>query len=160
MFGRIRPLPQMALTDLQPCFYDIESKSTVDMVSKFYKYLQNFVDDYNKFVVDINTEIEAFENSTNHDIEQFKCCVQDLMSNYIESIDTKINQQNLTITERFEAQDQVIQDAVDYMTTNLQDSINTLLQQLIEDGDLTVIASYDPNSEALSFIVTNEENNE
>lgn len=148
MFGRIRPLPQMALTDVQPCFYDIESKSTVDMVSKFYKYLQNFVDDYNKFVVDINTELEAFENSTNHDIEQFKCCVQELMSNYIESIYTKIDQQNL-----------VIKDAVDYMKTNLQASIDALLQELIESGDITIVASYDPNTEALNFIVTNEENN-
>ena len=148
MFVRIRPLPQMALTDVQPCFYDIESKSTVDMVSKFYKYLQNFVDDYNKFVVDINTELEAFENSTNHDIEQFKCCVQELMSNYIESIYTKIVQQNL-----------VIKDAVDYMKTNLQASIDALLQELIESGDITIVASYDPNTEALNFIVTNEENN-
>lgn len=147
MFGRIRPLPQMALTDLQPCFYDIESKSTVDMVSKFYRYLQNFVDDYNKFVVDINTELEAFENSTNHDIEQFKCCVQELMSNYIESIDTKIDQQNL-----------VIKDAVDYMKTNLQESIEALMQELIESGELYITSNYDPETEALTFVL-NQENN-
>lgn len=147
MFGRIRPLPQMALTDLQPCFYDIESKSTVDMVSKFYKYLQDFVDDYNKFVVDINTELEAFENSTNHDIEQFKCCVQELMNNYIESIDTKIDQQNL-----------VIKNAVDYMKTNLQQSLENLMQELIESGELYITSNYNPETEALTFVL-NQENN-
>ena len=38
---RFKPLPQIALTDLQPCFYDVESVSTVEMVGKLYAYLKH-----------------------------------------------------------------------------------------------------------------------
>ena len=44
---RLQPLPQIALTNLQPAFYDVESVTAIEMVSKFYSYLQNLVDDYN-----------------------------------------------------------------------------------------------------------------
>lgn len=140
---RFQPLPPLALTDLQPSFYDVESVSTVEMVSKLYGYLQNLVDNYNSFATEVNNEITNFENSTDKNICDFKKCVMDLMSNFIESIDTKIDLQNTTISE-----------AVDYMKINLQNSLHDLLMELIESGNLYISMDYDSENEELTFTLT------
>ena len=64
MRNRLKPLPQMVLTDLQPSFYDVVSVSTEQMVAKFYAYLQQWVDDYNGFINDINAYIDEFTRCT------------------------------------------------------------------------------------------------
>lgn len=137
---RIKPLPNIALTDLQPAFYDVESVTAVQMVSKFYTYLQNIVDDYNSFANEVNQEIEKFENDTNASYEEFQNCVKNMILNYIESIDTKINNQDL-----------IIKDAVDYMKNNIIETTTTIVNDAIDDGDINVTVSYDPEDEELTI---------
>ena len=137
---RIKPLPNIALTDLQPAFYDVESATAVQMVSKFYTYLQNIVDDYNSFANEVNEEITRFENDTNANYEEFKNCIQNMMLNYIESIDTKINNQNA-----------IIEDAVDYMKNNINQVTTEIVNQAIEDGTINVSVSYDPEDEEITI---------
>ena len=52
MRNRLKPLPQLVLTDLQPSFYDVVSVSTDQMIAKFYAFLQDWVNDYNGFIMD------------------------------------------------------------------------------------------------------------
>lgn len=170
---RFNPLPPLALTDLQPCFYDVESVSTVEMVSKLYAYLQSLVNDYNAFVNEINANITDFENSTDKNIACFKKCVMDLMTNYIESIDTKINlqnsniaqaidTQNRTIQNSIDAQNQAIQNAIDYMKNNLINTVNNLFRDSLSNGDIraTLGSTYDePTETLLLFIEGSEVNN-
>lgn len=147
---RIKPLPQIALTNLQPAFYDVESVTAIQMVSKFYKYLQDMVNDYNSFANEVNKEITRFENDTNANYEEFKNCIQNMMLNYIESIDTKINNQNA-----------IIEDAVDYMKNNINQVTTEIINQGIEDGTFNVGVSYDPEDEELTINVTEgSDNNE
>lgn len=142
---RFKPLPQIALTDLQPAFYDVESQTAIEMTAKFYSYLQELVNDYNSFVTEVNNEINNFENDINHNIEEFTCCIKKLMSDYIESVDMKI-----------ELQDSKIQDAINYMKENIVETTNTIINQAIENGDIQVSISYDEPTEALSFNITRE----
>ena len=72
---RLQPLPQIALTNLQPAFYDVESVTAIEMVSKFYSYLQNLVNDYNSFVTEVNNNIDDFESGIIHDFECFRNCI-------------------------------------------------------------------------------------
>ena len=137
---RIKPLPNIALTDLQPAFYDVESVTAVQMVSKFYTYLQNIVDDYNSFANEVNQEIEKFENDTNANYEEFQNCIKQMILDYIESIDTKINNQDL-----------VIKDAVDYMKNNIIETTTSIVNDAIDDGDINVTVSYDPEDEELTI---------
>ena len=145
---RIKPLPNIALTDLQPAFYDVESVTAVQMVSKFYTYLQNIVDDYNSFANEVNQEIENFENDTNASYEEFKNCIQNMMLNYIESIDTKINNQNA-----------IIEDAVDYMKNNITETTTEIINQAIDDGTIDVSVSYDSEDEELTIHVSEGSDN-
>lgn len=145
---RIKPLPNIALTDLQPAFYDVESATAVQMVSKFYTYLQNIVDDYNSFANEVNQEIENFENDTNANYEEFQNCIKNMMLDYIESIDTKINNQDL-----------IIQDAVDYMKTNIVETTTSIVNDAIDDGLINVSVTYDPEDEEISIITSEGSDN-
>ena len=148
---RIKPLPNIALTDLQPAFYDVESVTAVQMVSKFYKYLQNIVDDYNSFANEVNEEITRFENDTNANYEEFTNCIQNMMLNYIESIDPKINNQNA-----------IIEDAVDYMKNNIVETTTTLFQEALQEGTIQagLKTELDPSTEALTIALDLESEGE
>ena len=144
---RLKPLPPIALTNNQPAFYDIESATAVGMVAKFYTYLQNMITDYNSLVTEINNEIENFEKSTNKNYEEFTQCVKDLIDNFIESVNIKIDLQNTTI-----------QNAVDYMKNILETSVATLFEQALNNGDITANLSetYDAGTETLTLAITGE----
>lgn len=154
---RLKPLPPIALTNLQPAFYDVESVTAIEMVSKLYAYLQNMVNDYNAFVTEVNTEIENFENDTNRNIDCFTSCIKQLMLNYIESVDMKIALQDKTIADSIDDQNEVIANAVDYMKNNIVQTATNVVNQAIENGDIQVVIDYNEPTEALNIIVTRED---
>lgn len=156
---RLQPLPQIALTNLQPAFYDVESKTAIQMVSKFYSYLQNLVDDYNSFVTEVNNNIDNFESGMIHDFECFRNCMIKTMNDYIESIDTKINLQDLNISNKFTVQDNTIAEAIEYMKTNIVETATTVINQAIDNGDIQVAIAYNEPTEELDIIVTREGDN-
>ena len=144
---RLKPLPPIALTNLQPAFYDVESVSAIEMVSKLYAYLQEMVNDYNTFITEVNNEIEQFEENVDYKVDEFTECVKKLMNEYIESIDIKIG-----------LQDKTIADAVDYMKNNLAEIVETLFNEALENGYITASLNTDYNSstEELTFSVNIE----
>lgn len=156
---RLQPLPQIALTNLQPAFYDVESVTAIEMVSKFYSYLQNLVNDYNSFVTEVNNNIDDFESGMIHDFECFKNCIIKTMNDYIESIDTKINLQDLNISNKFTEQDNKIAEAIEYMKTNIVETATTVINQAIDNGDIQVAIAYNEPTEELDIIVTREGDN-
>lgn len=139
---RLKPLPPIALTNLQPAFYDVESVSAIEMVSKLYAYLQEMVNDYNAFVTEVNNEIENFESDINYNVEEFKSCVQNLMSEYIESIDIKIG-----------LQDKEIADAIDYMKNNIVETASEIFEQAVISGTIraNLVNTYDSQTEELTI---------
>ena len=97
------------------------------------------------FVTEINNEIESFENDVNYKIDDFTCCVKNLMSEYIQSIDIKM-----------EMQDNEIADAIDYMKNNIVETTTTIINQAIEQGELQVGLEYDEPTESLNIIVSRD----
>ena len=156
---RLQPLPPIALTNLQPAFYDVESVTAIEMVSKFYSYLQNLVDDYNSFVTEVNNNIDNFESDITHNFECFRNCIIKTMNDYIESIDMKISLQDNTIAEAIENQNSIIENAVDYMKNHIVQTTTTVINQAIAEGDIQVSISYDEPTEELSIIITEEDDN-
>lgn len=141
----IRPLPYWVLTDLQPAFYDSESGTVLQQLSRIYPKIQEVINAYNDFVRDVNRYIDEFENGIIADFNCFKNCIIKTMNDYIESIDTKIN-----------LQDMDIQNAVDYMKDNIVATTTNIINQAIENGGLNVGFEYNPTNESLDFIVTRE----
>lgn len=120
----IARLPYWVLTEKHPAFYDSESKTAVEMVSKVYAKMQELVDEYNKFVDNINKEIENFESSTTNDQKCFEERMTKVIHDYIDYLDSKVANQ-----------DKVIAEAVLYMKTNLKTSITELIEQMHESGE-------------------------
>lgn len=141
----IRPLPFWVLTDLQPAFYDSESGTVLQQLSRMYPKIQEIVNAYNDFVREVNRYINEFETGIIKDFECFKNCIIKTMNDYIETIDTKINMQDMNI-----------QNAIDYMKTNIVETTNNVINEAIQNGDLNIAIEYDSPNEALNIIVTRE----
>lgn len=141
----IRPLPYWVLTDLQPAFYDSESGTVLQQLSRIYPKIQEVINAYNDFVRDVNRYIDEFETGIINDFECFKNCIIKTMNDYIETIDTKIN-----------LQDMDIQNAIDYMKNNIVSTTTNVINQAIENGSLNVGIEYNSSNESLNFIVTRE----
>ena len=117
--------------------------------------MQELIDDYNTYVDMINEEIERFEKDMTESWEEFKNCITQIMNDYIATIDAKMNSQdakidkaiadqNARIEEKFAEIDQefadqndVIAEAVEYMKTNLIQTVTNLFMELVEAGEIT-----------------------
>lgn len=152
--SRIEPLPNWAVANGQPAFYDVESATAIQMTARLYKKIQELIEQYNEFTCEINTLIDEFERGIIHDFTEFKQCVIDLMNKYIETIDTKINLQDLKIDEaikkqdktielafaeqmqkiieKFEEQDQTIAEEFRSQNMNIDDAVNYMKNHIIE----------------------------
>lgn len=161
-----RPLPHWCLTDLQPAFYDTESGTTLQMVARVYKKIEELITNYNSFVDEINRYVDEFESGMIADFECFKNCIIKTMNDYIETIDTKINLQDTRIGEaitrqdqaiavKFAEQDAIIADAVQYMKDNIVATVSALFQEAIEAGTITAElgVAYDATTEAITLSI-------
>lgn len=150
----IKPLPHWCLTDLQPAFYDIESATAVQQTAKLYAKIQELINDYNSFVDEINRSIEEFETGIIKDFDCFKKCIIKTMNDYIKTIDMKINLQDENIANKFEEQDSKIADAIDYMKTNLIQTVNNLFAEALENGDIIANLHIDYNSTTEALVLS------
>lgn len=141
----IRPLPFWVLTDLQPAFYESESGTVLQQMSRVYAKLQEVLKYYNDFTREVNRYIDEFESGIINDFECFKNCVIKTMNDYITSIDIKIDMQ-----------DTDIQNAIDYMKNNIVTTTENIINEAIENGSLNVVIEYTEATESLNIIVTRE----
>ena len=96
---RMEELPHWVLTDKHPAFNDKESLTAIEMVSRVYGKVQELIDEYNKYVAEVNKEIENFESGITTDYETFKANINKIMHDYIAMIDEKIVAQDAEIVE-------------------------------------------------------------
>ncbi len=114
----MRKLSHWTLTQKRPAIYDTESATAVEQTAKVYGAMNELIDEYNAFVDKTNEEIKAFEEDTNKDIVEFKTNMTKIQSDFIECVETKIN------------------EAVSYMKTNLSTSITTTIDEMKTNGEL------------------------
>ena len=169
----VRPLPHWVLTNLQSAFYDSESGTILQQMARVYSKIEELISTYNEFSSEINRYIKEFEDGIICDFECFKNCIIKTMNDYIETIDTKINLQDLKISEaierqdksiqdKFDSQDEVIQNAVDYMKDNLVSTLTILFNEALNNGDISVelATNYTEATESLVLSVVAESEGE
>lgn len=139
----MRLLPHWALTDKHPAFYDTESGSAIEQTAKVYAAMQELIKEYNSFVDEINKGISDFEAATVKDAESFKACITATVEKYIKSIDIMIDKQDLKID-----------NAIEYMKDNIISTTTAIVQAAVDEGKITVISNYNPESESLDMLVT------
>ena len=157
--GRIVPLPHWVLTNYQSAFYDSESGSVLQALARIYPKIEELITDYNNYAKQLDDYITDFANGLIKDFDCFKSCIIKTMEDYIESIDTKMSVQDTLITDKFREQDEEIANAIDYMKNNIVATATAIINQAIENGDISVSFDYDPDDESLDFIVTRESDN-
>lgn len=158
----IRPLPFWVLTDLQPAFYDSESGTVLQQLSRIYPKIQEVINSYNDFVREVNRYIDEFENGIITDFNCFKNCIIKTMNDYIESIDMKLYAQDTNISNRFNEQDKAISEAIDYMKDNLTQTITNLFNEALTNGDIVASLNidYTDNTESLVLSIVAESEGE
>ncbi len=165
--GRISPLPHWVLTDYQSAFYDSESGTVLQALARIYPKIEELITDYNNYVKRIDNIINEFQTGMIQDFDCFKNCIITTMTDYIQSIDTKMsvqdsfiadkfNEIDKTIADKFDEQDENIENAINYMKDNIIQTATNIINQAIENGDLNVGFLYNPTNESLNFIVTRE----
>lgn len=123
MKEKITQLPHWCITDLQPAFYDTDSATVVEQTGKVYRKVKELIDAYNNFVDVINNHIKEFENGTNQSIEVFQTGIRQEFQDFIDIVNLEVQNQDV-----------VIQNAVDYMKTNLYESITQIISEMRESG--------------------------
>ena len=140
----IKPLPYWVVPNTLPGFYETEGATAIQMVARIYGKIQDLIEDYNKFVDQVNQHIEEYETNINQSFECFKNRMIQTMNDYIETIDNKIN-----------IQDDKIAEAIEYMKDNIVATTTNIINQAIENGDIEVALNYNAETEALSIVITN-----
>lgn len=138
-------LPHWVLTDKHPAFYDTESGSAIEQTAKVYGAMREFIKEYNVFVDKVNKALEKHELETQAEQDCFKACITQLVETYIKSIDIKIDKQDLKIN-----------NAIAYMTENIKQTATDVLNDAVEAGTITIVQSYDPETESLNMVATGE----
>lgn len=140
--GKLNILPILKF----PPFYDNDSLNCTEMTLKVYNAMRELQIDYEKFR---HCEIDYQK--------EFKHRYVKIMNDYIKSIDMKINNQNLDIS-----------NAVEYMTNNLNQSITELLNEMKSNGELdeVILSSFEnlnnrvSTLEKIDYILDYEEETE
>ena len=137
----IKPLPKWVLTENYPAFYDTESVTAIEMVAKLYGAMEELITDYNEFVDNVNQAIQDFENGITTDFNDFKELIQGIVDDFIAEVRGHMNEQ-----------DDKIDDAINYMKTNLVATVTALYEAGFENGDYVSMVGiyYDSNDEELT----------
>lgn len=83
-------LPHWVIPNMTPAFYDSESATAIEMTAKIYKHVESLIEDYNKFVDNVNEKIDTFNNDVTADIELFKVSLRQEFQDFIDVIDLRI----------------------------------------------------------------------
>lgn len=123
---RFKLLPHWCITTLKSAFYDMESLTAVEQTGRLYKTIQDLIEDYNKYVDEINSTINEFITSADKDQTAFEDKINKIVHDYIAMMDTKIAHQ-----------DREIEEAIQYMKDNLSESVASLVTEMKEQGELS-----------------------
>ena len=146
---RIASLPNWCITDLNPAFYDTESRTAIEQTARLYAKMQELICDYNDYVNKLNNYIKDFEDGLINDFEEFK-----------ENINNIVNEFENLVNGKMQEQDDKLEDAINYMKNNLTETATNLLNEMIESGTLNVLLTYTEETESLNLVVSNNEESE
>lgn len=136
-------LPLWAPTTGRPAFYDSESATAIEMVAKLYGAMQSLIDEYNNTIEELNKQFTDLEGDTREDLKRFKEEYIRIMNNF-----------NTRLNTVYEQQQKEIQNAIQYMTENLNEAMQEIINEQFQNGSLKLNVAYDSDDEELSLTAT------
>jgi hypothetical protein len=143
----IEKLPKWILTNPSPSFYETEGGTVLEQTAIMYKKVNEVIEAYNGMLDDINTTNEDFIRESTIKQEEFELKINQMIHDFTTLVELQIKTQQ---TE--------IENAIEYMKDNLDDSINELLPQIVEGKSLDIDFEYNTETESLDIkgIIVND----
>lgn len=138
----IKNLPNWCITDDQPAFYDTESATAIEMVAKLYAKMQELIEDYsfnNKNLVEI---VEDFKKIINENFNVFSVELRQEFQDFIDVIELKVK-----------GNQKQIEEAVDYMKLNIDQTAKDIINLKIQNGEINVGLQYTEDTESLNILL-------
>ena len=136
----IQKLPHWVISNPSPAFYETEGGTVLEQTGIMYKKVQELIEGYNAFVDEINTKIDEFIADTLADQEAFEIKINQMIHDFTTLVETKLA-----------SQDAEIKDAVDYMKTHIDETVNDMLLNLFETKQVTLDFKYNETTESLDI---------
>lgn len=147
----ILKLPHWCITDTHPAFYDTESATAIEMVAKLYGAINEIIEDYNKFVDNINKTIEDFESGITKDFNTFKIEMSQQFQDFIDTVELKLGEQDNKIKQDFEAIKRELNVTINNIINNIDDKFreqDSKIDEAIREQDSKI-------DEAIANMVNN-----
>lgn len=141
----ITQLPNWAVADEQPSFYDVESATAIEMVAKLYKKIQGLIEEHNTFTTELNSAFEEFKKGVNDNFELFSTELRQEFQDFIDVVELKIKNQ-----------DAKIDDAVDYMKNKIVATTQNIVVNALANHEIEVTMDYDAENESLTLVLGGE----
>lgn len=120
----MRLLPKWCITDKHPAFYDMESATAIEQTAKLYGAMRELIEDYNKFVDEINAAWTEYKTEGAEDYDVFQRKMEQLYSDFVKVIEMK-----------YQSQDMAIQDAVTKIISELPAQLETMINEMYQSGE-------------------------
>ena len=133
-------LPKWRFPRSLPAFQDMESVTVLEAVYTLYSLMNDLVDEWNNFDDDLQEMYETFTSGINTDNAQFRETVMHLVQNFMDTINSKIQQQ-----------DKDIADTVTYFNDGIVEAVTGIMDQKFADGSIQLTIHYNEVNEALSI---------
>ena len=123
-------LPPWALTNPFPAVFDIDSATVTEQTAKMYGAMNELIKEYNAFADAANKKLQEFTETETAARKEFELAITKVMNDFRCCIDQ-------------------------YLKLNLSETARTMLEEMIENGEITITQTYDPDAESLNIGVTN-----
>ena len=141
----IEQLPNWAIANEHPSFYDVESATAIEMVAKLYRKVNDLIKEHNTFTEEFKTAFEEFKKGVNDNFELFATELRQEFQDFIDVVELKIKNQ-----------DAKIQNAEDYMKNKIVSTTQNIVINALANHEIEVAMDYDAENESLTLVFGGE----
>lgn len=138
----INQLPNWCLTNENPSFYETESATAIEMVAKLYAKVQELIKEHNTFTDEMTKAFEEFKKAVNDNFNVFSVELRQEFQDFIDVIELKVK-----------GNDEKINDAIDYMKLNIDQTTADIINLKIQNGEINVGLQYSEETKGLYLLL-------
>ena len=139
----IERLPNWAIANEHPSFYDVESATAIEMVAKLYAKVKELMESHNTFTDEMTKAFEEFKQAVNDNFELFATELRQEFQDFIDLVELKIKEQDVKLN-----------DAVDYMKTNIYSTTQNIVMDALANETIKARFNYDSETESLNLVLS------
>lgn len=115
-------LPKWILSNKFPSFYDSESQTAIEMVSRVYGAMNEMIEEFNSFISKIEKHVTDYESLNDEEREVYEVALRQEFQDFIDTVALKVM-----------SQDQKFNDADSYMRSEIQKIASMFIQKAINE---------------------------